>query len=349
MLGPFPVSTPVDRESSDAGDNIPYTPALTTYESDFSPQTSSTPSTFTLAPFGMPMTTSYRPPGYLIPPSFSPPPEERHVRSQPVAPMSNCMNFLGLLQDSPGPTALTPNSTNTSDSGSPKESSQEPGTLSGKTTITREEFLTTLSNITFPPGFHEVVNPEPTPKQKTFLQTLMSRRTPSVPSDTRFIRLQFNSMINASVLNGIILSCDTLSMMDEDALSPFNNQITISPNIPKDLEPTQMQKTVPHHPYIDIVPFSGFRDKMLRVLDIIDEDDVCCMIHTDWGVWGDRPWDKTSWEVGEKFAEKYWFLMDEEMKRTSDFWRGQRGLKPLKIQQKRRMERGRVVGEVRCL
>lgn len=73
MLGPFPVSTPVERQSpriSEAGDNIQYTP--TAYESDFSPWTFSTPSAFTLVPFGIPMTTSHRPPSYLIPPSFSP-------------------------------------------------------------------------------------------------------------------------------------------------------------------------------------------------------------------------------------------------------------------------------------
>ncbi|KAF8422013.1 hypothetical protein EV426DRAFT_607157 [Tirmania nivea] len=343
IFGPFPVSTSINRDSpsiSEAGDNT-----STTYESDFSPLTSLTPSAFTLAPFSMPMTTSYRLPGYLIPPSFSPPPEERPVRSQP---MSNSMNFLGLVRDSPGLTELSPNSTNTSDSGSRNETPQEPETLTGRSTISREDFLTALSNITFPPGFHEVVNPEPTQKQRTLIQTLMSssRQTPSVPSDNRFITLQFNSIVNASMLNCIILSCDTLNMMDEDALSPFNDQFAISPNIPKDLEPTQMQITVPHHPYIDIVPFPGFRNKMLRFLDIIDEEDVCSMIYTDWGVWGNRPWDKTSWEVGEKFAEKYWFLMDEEMKRVSDFWRGQRGLKPLKIQQKRGVERGRVVGEV---
>lgn len=347
MLGPLPVPTLINQESprfSETEDNIRYTPVA--YESDYSPRTSSTPGAFTLAPFGMPMTANYRPPGYLIPPSFSPPPEERPVRSQPVTPISSCMNFLGLLQDSPGSTALTPSSINISDSGSLKETPQEPETLTGRTTISREDFLAALSNITFPPGFHEIVNPEPTQKQRTFIQTLMARQTPSIPSDNRFIRLQFNSIVNASMLNGIILSCDTLSMMDEDALSPFNNQIAISPNIPKDLEPTQMQITVPHHPYIDIVPFPGFRDKVLRFLDIIDEGDVCCMMHTDWGVWGDRSWDKTSWEVGEKFAEKYWFLMDEEMKKTSDFWRGQRGLKPLKIQPRRGVERGRVVGEV---
>lgn len=345
MLGPFPVSPSTNRESpriSEAEDNIRYTPTI--YESGITPQASPIPSTFTLAPFGMPMTTNYRPPGYLIPPSFSPPPEDKPARSQPVAPMSDRINFLGPLQDSPGPTVLTPSSTNTSNPGSPNEISQELGTLTGK--LSREDYLTALSNLTFPPGFHELMHPEPTLKQRTFVQTLMSsQQAPSIPGD-RFITLQFNSIVNASMLNGIILSCDTLTMMDEDALSPFTNQMALSPNIPKDLEPTQMQRTVPHHPYIDIIPFSGFRDKMLRFMDIIDEDDLCCMMHTDWGVWGSRPWDKTSWEVGEKFAKKYWFLMDDEMRRASDFWRGQRGLKPLKIQQRRGVERGRVVGEV---
>jgi len=348
MFGQFIVSTPINRESpriSEAGDNISFT--RPTYQSDLTPQASSTPSCFTPAPFGMPEKTNYRPAGDLIPPLFSPPPEGRPMRSQPVALIGNSTNFLGLLQDSPGPAALTPNSINTPDSDSPNESSQESEASTGGAGTSREELLVAMSNVTFPTGFHEFVDSMPGRRQRTIIQTPMSpHQTPPVPSDHRFITLQFNSMFNASILNSIVLSFDSLSMINDDTISPFNNQIAVSPNIPKDLEPTKMQKTVPHHPYIDIIPFPGFRDKMLRVLDIIDEDDVCGMMLTDWGVWGSQPWDKTSWEVGEKFAEKYWFLMDEEMKRTSDFWRGQRGLKPLKALHKRGVQRGRVVGEV---
>ena len=69
-------------------------------------------------------------------------------------------------------------------------------------------------------------------------------------------------------------------------------------------------------------------------------------MYSEWGVWGALPWDKGSWEIGEKFAEKYWFLVDDDMRLSSNFWRAQRGLKPLKRYDKKfSVERGRVLGE----
>lgn len=364
MLGPFPISTLDNMENTrvtEIGGNRDHTRfTSTTYGADFRSQTSSALGNIASAPFGVPLTTSYRHPGYLIPPSFSPPPDERPVATEPSAKStSNLRGHIGTpgsLDENfePIPITRTPSlchSTPSSSSDSPKDSSQDAGTLTGRSAIvSKEEFLTAIADITLPPGFHEIVSPEPTPRQKSFIQTLTSSscQSNSVPSDHGFITLQFNNIFNASILNGIILSFDSLNMIDEDAISPFNDkQIIISPNLPKDLEPTPLQLTVPHHPYIDIVPFAGFREKVLRFLDLIDEDDLCHMMYTDWGVWGNRPWDKTSWEVGQKFSEKYWFLMDEDMIRASNFWRSQKGLKPLKIQQPMRgVERGKVVGEV---
>jgi hypothetical protein len=42
-------------------------------------------------------------------------------------------------------------------------------------------------------------------------------------------------------------------------------------------------------------------------------------------IWGSMPWDPTGWELGSEFAQKWWFLLDEGIIRTSNFWRCQRG------------------------
>ena len=42
-------------------------------------------------------------------------------------------------------------------------------------------------------------------------------------------------------------------------------------------------------------------------------------------IWGNVSWDPIAWEVGPEFARKWWFLMDEGIMRTANFWRGQRG------------------------
>jgi len=52
---------------------------------------------------------------------------------------------------------------------------------------------------------------------------------------------------------------------------------------------------------------------------------VADMSSSDIKVWGKIPYDTTGWELGPKFAKKWWFLIDEGMIRTTNFWRGQRG------------------------
>ncbi|KAF8474798.1 hypothetical protein BDZ91DRAFT_711753 [Kalaharituber pfeilii] len=285
--------------------------------------------------FGVPVQT-YQHPGYLIPPSFSPLPEEGDESHMDLLNSNDLSQFNQRNSTSDAESSGTASSGNSSTS--------DEGSFS---LMTREDFFSALTSVTFPPDFHEVVPADAVQKQKPFLQSLIAaKRQPSVPQDHKFITVQFGTIFSASILNGIILSFDTLSMVDYDALSPFNSTDAIIPaNIPKDLVPTALQRSIPHHPYIDIIPFPGFRDKLLRFMDLVDEDDICMMMFTDWKIWGSRPWDKISWEIGEKFAQKYWFLMDEDMKRSSDFWRSQRGLKPLKNFDKAKLEMGKVLGE----
>jgi hypothetical protein len=49
------------------------------------------------------------------------------------------------------------------------------------------------------------------------------------------------------------------------------------------------------------------------------------MASGDLKVWGSTPWDPRGWEIGPEFARKWWFLMDDGIIQTSNFWRSQRG------------------------
>lgn len=42
-------------------------------------------------------------------------------------------------------------------------------------------------------------------------------------------------------------------------------------------------------------------------------------------IWGTIPWDPMAWEVTGTFARKWWFLMDDGILHTTNFWRAQRG------------------------
>ncbi|RSM12408.1 hypothetical protein CEP52_002497 [Fusarium oligoseptatum] len=96
-------------------------------------------------------------------------------------------------------------------------------------------------------------------------------------------------------------------------------------SLPSTLIPTELQKNIPHPPFVDVIPFPGVRDRLLRSLAVIDLEKLTIDL-TDgaFKVWGSVPWDGTSWEVSEEFAKKWWFLIDGELLRATNFWRRQR-------------------------
>ncbi|KAF2707811.1 NAD(P)-binding protein [Pleomassaria siparia CBS 279.74] len=111
--------------------------------------------------------------------------------------------------------------------------------------------------------------------------------------------------------------------------SGFNITAPIS-SLPPPLAPTADQLVIPHRPYIDMLPWASFRDRMLKSSAVVNEIEfIVDMANSDLGVWGTMPWDPMGWEIGPNFASKWWFLMDEKTLRTSNFWRGQRGEAPL--------------------
>lgn len=98
--------------------------------------------------------------------------------------------------------------------------------------------------------------------------------------------------------------------------------------LPPPLTPTQQQQIVPHRPYVDMLPHSLLRDRVLKSVTTINETEfVLDMV--GFKVWGSTPWDPMGWEFSPDFARKWWFLMDDELMRPTNFWRGQRGEQPL--------------------
>ncbi|KAK5997942.1 hypothetical protein PT974_00310 [Cladobotryum mycophilum] len=99
------------------------------------------------------------------------------------------------------------------------------------------------------------------------------------------------------------------------------------PNVsmPSHLTPTQLQKTIPHLPFVDIIPIPGVRDRLLRSADAVDQAKLMQdLVEDAFRVWGDAAWDGMGWEVSETFARKWWFLIDEQLLNATNFWRRQR-------------------------
>jgi hypothetical protein len=128
---------------------------------------------------------------------------------------------------------------------------------------------------------------------------------------------------------------------DDDAISIFNAEVPgfSHSHIPFDLRPTEVQKRVPHHPWLDFFPAPTLRDNLIALQYKINDEDLCHDLMAFWDtrnthatllVWG-QPWETTSWEVTESFLTKWGFLLYgcTTLLKSTNFWRVQRGEKPL--------------------
>ncbi|KAJ5664191.1 hypothetical protein N7507_004922 [Penicillium longicatenatum] len=137
----------------------------------------------------------------------------------------------------------------------------------------------------------------------------------------------------------------TRSWMTDDAISRFSicgpAQNDLPQSLPAGLQPTALQKSSAHHPWLDFFPFAHMRDELIRNEESLDDSQLCrdlmgfwtmptegenCMI-----VWGD-PWEPMNWEITETFLQKWSYLVKTcpEIIWSSNYWRRRRGEPKLK-------------------
>ncbi|KFX85747.1 hypothetical protein V490_09440 [Pseudogymnoascus sp. VKM F-3557] len=103
---------------------------------------------------------------------------------------------------------------------------------------------------------------------------------------------------------------------------------------PDSLQPTALQRKVPHHPWIDLFPFPALRDNILSQGEDFDDDDLCydlvevCHAPSERSgliVWSD-PWDPLGWEATTEFISKWgWMLRGcPELLFSTNYWREKR-------------------------
>lgn len=183
-------------------------------------------------------------------------------------------------------------------------------------------------------------------------------RTP-LPADQKLLTLLHFNLVRALTQNVFLLGLDP-DAMNDDIASPFaTSQLQLS-NLPPTLHPTCLQRTIAHHPEIDVFPFPMYRDNLIRAGSTIDDMELCLDVlygveldvdcnpilrepvkdcrdiglgdggRTGLIVWSD-PWLQSSWEVEEGFVRKYKRLLVgcDELIRSTNYWRRQRGERPL--------------------
>lgn len=143
--------------------------------------------------------------------------------------------------------------------------------------------------------------------------------------DSHFIIL---SDMTACAALAIIAQCLDLDCQSRPG---FHIQASIV-SLPSAIVPTQLQTIVPHKPYLDMLPWASLRDRLLKSVSVISEEEFMTDMRSgSLRVWGNVPWDPMGWEVSEEFARRWWFLIDGGIVRTSNFWRAQRGETPLAL------------------
>lgn len=179
-----------------------------------------------------------------------------------------------------------------------------------------------------------------------------------VPAEHEFINLLYYNVFRAFQVNIGSLGL-TVYLLCLDILSPFNSialggtvseDLEDSPlalvpapdlisNLPPSLQPTALQISVLHHPWIDLFPCPKLRDNLLRKGDALDGSEICHDVckggeneNTGLIVWGD-PWDPSGWEVTESLAKKWPWMIEgcDEVIEGTNYWRALRGLANLDL------------------
>ncbi|KAE8454215.1 hypothetical protein EG329_005140 [Mollisiaceae sp. DMI_Dod_QoI] len=160
-------------------------------------------------------------------------------------------------------------------------------------------------------------------------------------SDHLITLIQFN-VLRATLVNFRLLSLlHTLPYECSLALNIIPS--TILPTaIPPSLQPTLLQLSTPHPPWIDVIPHPKWRDNAILAQGMYDEDALCCDMMgglwegfpdgdkacTDRGVvaW-ETPWDVRGWEISKGFWRRWGGLMLRgcgEVLEATNGWRRRR-------------------------
>ncbi|KAJ6082020.1 hypothetical protein N7499_006894 [Penicillium canescens] len=163
-------------------------------------------------------------------------------------------------------------------------------------------------------------------------------------TETLLSLVQFN-MTRALVANAKILGI-TKRLMSRQARSRFAStgvETAFIDSLPPSLQPTIFQLTIPHHPWIDLIPVPEIRDNLLHLdVNSYDAAQLCRDMRGfqevaggrgGVAVWG-QSWDPHGWEISPAFAQKWpWVVQrSERLLKSTNYWRGTRGEPPLQFE-----------------
>ncbi|KAL4816661.1 hypothetical protein BDW67DRAFT_41585 [Aspergillus spinulosporus] len=227
------------------------------------------------------------------------------------------------------------------------QTSQQVSDMQSNNTMDSTTTLSLLAAI----GQAHILGPESTRTKRLlhhFEALAYAQYTLSSPRTDMLLHLiQFN-FIRALVQNMAVLGLPS-EKMDDDAISPFNVSgpwqaeqdyyHDFQASLPPSLRATAIQRTVPHHPWLDLLPIPQMRDNLILASESYDETQLCLDMkghgrmnadHTGIIVWRD-PWDAEGWEVTESFARSWGWVLRGcwDLAHSTNSWRARRNERPL--------------------
>ncbi|OQE40819.1 hypothetical protein PENCOP_c005G01161 [Penicillium coprophilum] len=157
--------------------------------------------------------------------------------------------------------------------------------------------------------------------------------------------LSLNPTLHTCVIRAMLVNASlmglTIELLEEDLASQFNLVGPSTLHLPPSLYPSQKQRKIIHHPWIDLIPMLSLREALLARTDEIDEDEICCDFYqardssqeVGLRVWGEA-WDPSAYEASETLIRKWsWIPKDcPDIIESSNYWRIQRGEKPMTLE-----------------
>jgi hypothetical protein len=166
---------------------------------------------------------------------------------------------------------------------------------------------------------------------------------PAAFADDYLLEVPMAKLMQAGIQIAHMLDC-------ADALWDPSMARTLQPRpagtIPPWFQPTPAQRAIPHHPFLDLLPWPGVRSKlvvafgmparrrpaaardplalMLLMADVEDEVE-------GFKVAGPDGLDADAWEIGQAFVRHWWWALDREVVEKSNRLRLQRGAERLRL------------------
>jgi hypothetical protein len=159
-----------------------------------------------------------------------------------------------------------------------------------------------------------------------------------------FLRIALSLRFNLEDITGAnCLSSGLQSPFYRPATPRDNPQALLAsarhPAFPANLQPTLSQILLPHHPFLDLIPFPALRDRAITLAvtmphifsmaelkkDIYIRGALVCWVRNG----SDQPWDIRSWEAAPWFLRKWRLLVDSgdgALSKTSKWWQQARGV-----------------------